>query len=114
MNFLSYIRNILKGNEQYYWYDTKENHVFIPNDDFVLKITVEDINNICFHRNFNCYDTNLIFKHVKLSKDVTYWTLCFWIREYEKGLMNPMILWLANNDLGLNKKYLNDYLLFKV
>lgn len=102
MNFLAYVYYLMKNNKKYYWYDMDKKCVYIPGENICLELTIEDIRRIIFDRKFKYWNTKQIFDKEKLSSNVSFWTLNYWVKEYEKGLMDYMISWLSSVDSELN------------
>ena len=53
-----------------------------------------------------------IFERIIFNEKVTFWTLNYFIKEYEKGLMDPMIKWIVSKGyISRGEHFLDSYLL---
>lgn len=109
MNFINYLKLLRNSNDKDYWYDLERECVFIPGEDIVLYLTINEIIEVILNRKLKSTSKEL-FESIYFNEKVTFWTLNYFIKEYEKGLMDSMIKWLADNGYDLNYNMLfNSY-----
>ena len=112
MNFIKYLKLLRNPNEKYYWYDVDKECIYIPGEDIALNLTIDEIDSIIFHRKKFKKTSKELFERIIFNEKVTFWTLNYFIKEYEKGLMDPMIKWIVSKGyISRGEHFLDSYLL---